>query len=98
MRGNITSEVSRNGGAHEPPLPNFQIGMPSLRALSARFSWMPVPGATSTPIGNTLQHGVVPLERRGLGVASPVGPEGDLRHLAVIGPAGGDALAALRRS
>jgi hypothetical protein len=35
------------------PLPNFQTGMPSLRALSARVSWMPVPGATSTPIGNT---------------------------------------------
>lgn len=53
MRGNISSEVSRNGGAHAPPLPNFQTGMPSLRALSARVSWMPVPGATSTPIGNT---------------------------------------------
>src|ERR1700724_325893 len=28
----------RHGGAYAPPLPNFQTGMPSFRALSARFS------------------------------------------------------------
>ena len=28
----------RRGGAYAPPLPNFQTGMPSFRALSARFS------------------------------------------------------------
>ena len=26
------------GGAHAPPLPNFQTGIPSILALSARFS------------------------------------------------------------
>ncbi|MDU6244365.1 MAG: hypothetical protein E6614_36400, partial [Bradyrhizobium sp.] len=31
------------GGAYAPPLPNCQTGIPSLRALSARLSWMPVP-------------------------------------------------------
>jgi hypothetical protein len=41
------------GGAYAPPLPNFQTGMPSFRALSAMFSWMPVPGKTRTPIGST---------------------------------------------
>ena len=33
------------------PFQNFQTGMPSLRALSQRFSWMPVPAKTMTPIG-----------------------------------------------
>jgi hypothetical protein len=32
----IVGEVE--GGAYAPPVPNFQTGMPSLRALSARFS------------------------------------------------------------
>lgn len=40
-----------DGDAHAPP--NFQIGMPSFFALSARLSWMPVPGKTMTPIGST---------------------------------------------
>ena len=46
------------GGAYAPPpvfasagLPAFQTGMPSRRALSARLSWMPVPGKAMTPIG-----------------------------------------------
>src|SRR3546814_5330289 len=46
--------LARDGGAHAPLLPNFQTGIPSLRALSARFSWIPVPGKTRAPIGNTL--------------------------------------------
>ena len=40
-------------GAHAPPLPNFQTGMPSFLALSPRLSWIPVPGNTMTPIGST---------------------------------------------
>jgi hypothetical protein len=48
---------------------------------------MPVPGKTMTPIGRTFEHLVVALERCGLGVLGPVGLEGDLRHLAVVGPA-----------
>jgi len=40
-----------NGGAYAPP--NFQTGMPSFLALSARFAEMPEPGKTMTPIGNT---------------------------------------------
>ena len=75
-----------------PPLPNFQTGMPSFLALSARLSWMPVPGKTMTPIGSTSSICVVALERRRLGVLGPVGLEGDLRHLAVVGPFGGDAV------
>src|SRR5690606_38142912 len=42
----------RGGDAYAPPS-NFMTGMPSLRALSARFSWIPVPGKTRTPIGRT---------------------------------------------
>jgi MFS superfamily sulfate permease-like transporter len=37
--------------AHAPP--NFQTGMPSFLALSARLSRMPVPGKCITPIGST---------------------------------------------
>src|SRR3546814_18962736 len=33
-----------------------------------------------------VQHLIVALERRGLGVLRPVGLEGDLRHLAGVGP------------
>ena len=32
------------GGAYAPLSPNFHTGMPSFFALSARLSWMPVPG------------------------------------------------------
>ena len=48
--------------------------------------------------GHAVQHLVVPLERCGLGVFGPVRLEGDLRHLAVRGPGGRDALGALGRS
>ena len=41
----------KGGGAYAPPFPNFQTGMPSFLALSAKLSWMPVPGKTMTPIG-----------------------------------------------
>ena len=85
-------------GAHAPPSPNFQTGMPSFFALSARLSWMPVPGKTHDADRQHFEHCVVALERRGLGVLGPVGLEGDLRHLAVVGPAGGDQLGALRRA
>ena len=57
---------------------------------------MPVPGKTMTPIGSTSSICVVALERRCLGVLGPVGLEGDLRHLAVVGPFGGDEFGALR--
>lgn len=40
-----------NDGAYAPP--NFQTGMPSFLALSARFAEMPEPGKTMTPIGST---------------------------------------------
>ena len=42
------------------------------------------------------KHLVVAPERRGLGVAGPVGPEGDLRHLAGSGPARRDTLGPFR--
>jgi hypothetical protein len=44
-----------------------------------------------------VQHGIVSLERRRLGVLGPVGPEGDLGHLAVICPTGSDQFGSLRR-
>src|SRR3984893_8072895 len=40
-------------GAHAPPSPNFQTGIPSFLALSARFAEMPEPGNTMTPTGRT---------------------------------------------
>ena len=43
--------ITACGGAHAPP--NFQTGMPSFLALSARFAEMPEPGNTMTPIGRT---------------------------------------------
>ena len=39
-----------------------------------------------------IQHRVVALERGRTAVLGPVGPEGDLGPLAVVGPAGGDEL------
>jgi hypothetical protein len=48
--------------------------------------------------GHDLEHAVVALERSRLAVGGPVGLEGDLRHLAVIGPAGGGFLGAFRRA
>ena len=45
-----------------------------------------------------LQHRVVALERGRLGVLRPVGPEGDLGHLSMAGPFGGDEFGALRRA
>jgi hypothetical protein len=43
-----------------------------------------------------VEHLIVALERRCLGVFGPIGFEGDLRDLAVVGPAGCDAFGALR--
>src|SRR3546814_4774823 len=42
-----------------------------------------------------VEHLVVALKRCCLGVLRPVGLEGDLRHVAMIGPTCGDALGAL---
>src|SRR6516165_8896409 len=41
----------RASGAYAPP--NFQTGMPRRFALSARLSWIPVPGKCMTPIGSS---------------------------------------------
>ena len=58
---------------------------------------MPEPGKTMTPIGST--SSIWSLRLNGAALACcPVGLEGDLRDLAVVGPAGGDALGALRRA
>ena len=45
-----------------------------------------------------VEYRIVALEWRGLGMLRPVGLEGDLRDLAVVGPLGGDQLGALWRS
>src|SRR5690606_11945491 len=43
-----------------------------------------------------LQQGIVAAEGRGLAVASPVRLEDELGNVAIVGPAGGDALGAFR--
>src|SRR5216684_1998346 len=55
-----------NDGAHAPPS-NFQTGMPSFLALSARFAEMPEPGNTMTPIGTTAS--IWSLRRNGAALA-----------------------------
>src|SRR5216684_16815 len=57
-RGGVAAMQLRLGGvgrwqdgAHAPP--NFQTGMPNRFALSARLSWIPVPGKCMTPIGSS---------------------------------------------
>lgn len=55
-------------------------------------------GEDDDPDRHGIEHPVVALEGRGLGVFRPVGLEGDLRHLAVVGPGGGDAFGAFWRS
>jgi hypothetical protein len=47
----MCSDAIRKGGAHAPP--DFQTGMPSFLALSARLAEIPEPGKTMTPIGST---------------------------------------------
>jgi len=81
------------GGAYAPP--SLNTGMPSFFALSARLSWIPVPGQTTTPIGRA--SNIASFRLKGAALACFVlGPEDDLRHLAVIGPSGSDALGAFR--
>jgi hypothetical protein len=46
--------------------------------------------------GQRFEEAIVALEGSGAAVAGPVGLEDDLWHLAIIGPAGGDALGAAR--
>lgn len=53
-------------------------------------------GENDNALWHRCQELVIPLERRGLGVARPVGLKDNLRHIALFGPAGGDALGPLR--
>ncbi len=57
-------------GGYAPPLPKLHTGMPSFLALSARFSWMPVPGNTMMPIGNA--SSMASLRRNGAALACRV--------------------------
>ncbi len=59
---------------------------------------MPEPGKATTPIGMRFQEMVVALEGRGLVMPVPIGPERNLRNLARVGPASGDAFGAGRRA
>src|SRR6266852_3556418 len=45
-----------------------------------------------------VEHLVIALERCSLGVPGPIGIEGDLLDVAVVGPTGGDTRGALRRT
>jgi len=49
-------------------------------------------GESDDTDGQRLEQLVVALERGGIAMPRPVGLEDDLRHLAVVGPASGDAL------
>src|SRR5260370_1531229 len=75
-----------NDGAHAP-LSNFQTGMPSILALSARFAEIPEPGNTMTPIGITAS--IWSLRRNGAALAwrVPAGFEGGLGALRGVAPA-----------
>ena len=66
--------------------------MPSSRALSTRFSVIPLPGKATRPVGRSLRELVVAPERSRAAVGVPVGPEHHLVHRVVVGPARGDAL------
>ena len=57
-------------------------------------SVMPEPGKDDQAVGHHREKLVVAAERSRLVVPVPVRLEGDLGHLAVLGPAGGDALGA----
>jgi len=57
---------------------------------------MPVPGKCMTPIGSTSSIASLRLKGAALACFVQSGLEGDLRHLAVVGPFGGDQLGALR--
>src|SRR5260370_6292013 len=91
-----------NDGAHAP-LSNFQTGMPSILALSARFAEMPEPGNTMTPIGITAS--IWSLRRNGAALAwrGPLGLEAESGGVPRVGPAAAECSAAppgspLRRS
>lgn len=49
--GRVTEVFVRECDAYAPPCPHFQTGIPSLRALSLRFSTIPDPGKRIRPIG-----------------------------------------------
>jgi hypothetical protein len=75
-RDREANEPHRRDGAHRrrvrksgayAPLSNFQTGMPSFLALSARFAEMPEPGNTMTPIGTTAS--IWSLRRNGAALA-----------------------------
>ena len=57
---------------------------------------MPEPGKAMTPIGSASSSWSLRLKGAALRCAGPVGLEDDLRDLAIVGPAGGDALGAAR--
>jgi hypothetical protein len=48
--------------------------------------------------GQDVEHAVVALKGSGVGVAGPVGLEGDLWHMAVVGPGRRNAFGTLRRT
>ena len=59
---------------------------------------MPEPGKTMTPAGTMSSMRSLRLKGAALPSRGPVGLEGDLRHLAIIGPAGGGSLGAFWRT
>lgn len=86
----------RSSGAYAPPFPNFQTGMPSFFALSARLPLDAGAGEDLDPDREDVEHLIVTFERCCLGGPGPVRLERDLRHPAMVGPAGGNPLGVLR--
>jgi Zn-dependent peptidase ImmA (M78 family) len=77
------------------PFSNFRTGMPSFLALSARFSWMPLPGKTRTPTGSTSSMASLRLKGAALACLVQSGLKATCVTLAGFGPFGGDEFGAL---
>ena len=78
--------------------PRRQTGMPSMLRLVGEIGGDARAGADDDADRQDFEHPVVAFERCGFAVARPFGLEDDLWRLAIVGPAGGDAFGALRRS
>jgi hypothetical protein len=81
------TQVSRRSRAANEEPPNRDAQLPRLvgEIVLDAAAWK-----HDDPDRQDVEHGVVALERSGLGVLRPVRLEGDLRHLAVVRPLGGD--------
>ena len=85
------------GGAHAPPSPERHRDA-ELAGLVAEIGGDARTRKRDDTDRHSVQQLIVALERRGLVVPVPIGPEGDLRNFAGVGPAGRDAFGTGRRA